>query len=65
MTWKKHPGIWFSLYAMETIFLLSVIFPLNDWVSPLVERCVLFVWSAFMFYGVVYYHAKWAEKLAS
>lgn len=59
---KKHPGIVFSLWSLETVFLLSILMALVDW-KPYVEGSILFVWSAFCFYFVTYYHAKWVIEI--
>jgi hypothetical protein len=60
---KKHPGIWFTVYAIEVSFLFGLMLRLLN-LPREIEGSAKFVWISMMFYGFVYYHAKWVEKLA-
>lgn len=57
---RKHPGIWFTLYAFELWFWLSLVLTLYHvkYISA-----VMFAVSAMLFYFIVYYHAKWLDGL--
>jgi len=60
VTWNKHPGIWFTLYSFELWFFLSLVLTIHK-----VEHisAIMFGVTSMLFYFVVYYHARWIEKL--
>lgn len=60
MTWKKHPGIWFTLYSFALWFWLSLL--LTVYHVKFISAIMVGV-SALLFYFVVYYHARWMDKL--
>jgi hypothetical protein len=65
MNWNKHPGIWFSLWAFETIFFLSLIFALlnlNE-VQENLSRLFMRVWIYWCFWWITLYHVRWLEKV--
>lgn len=62
MTWQRHPGIWFTLYACETVFLLAVLSAITDFLHPRIEGSIQFAWAACMLWGVTHYHGRWVEK---
>ena len=60
MTWKSHPGIWFTIYAFELWFFLSLVLTMYK-----VEHisAIMFGVTSMLFYFIVYYHAKWLDGL--
>lgn len=62
---KKHPGIWFTLWSFETLFLLGLLFPLLDldefeWnVSQLFWR----VWLYMCTWFITVFHIRWIENM--
>lgn len=61
MTYKRHPGIWFIIWSIDTTFLIALglsVIGADDFIA----RNVLLAWSAMVFYGLVYYHGKWIEN---
>ena len=61
-SYKYHPGIWFTLYAFESWFWFSLTLTLYHVPYPYISS-ILFFWTAMMFYGIVYYHARWLDTL--
>lgn len=58
---KKHPGIWVTLYGIETTLLLSFGLHMMD-IDDRIVNGIVFFWGAMMFWFMVYYHVKWIEK---
>lgn len=59
---KTHPGIWFTLWSVEFLFLLGFAVSMLNmqlWIRNSIE----FFAGAICFYGMVYYHVKWIQKL--
>lgn len=61
MTYKRHPGIWFFIWSIDTTFLLALSLSAIR-AHEFVARSILLVWAAMIFYGLVYYHGKWIEN---
>jgi hypothetical protein len=59
---KKHPGIWITLYGLETIFLISFILHMTDWDIRIINS-IIFFWGSMVFYFVIYYHVRWLDKV--
>jgi hypothetical protein len=59
---KKHPGIWFSLWTIETLFLLSLWFGLIE-APRVISGSILFLWCAICTYWVVVFHVRWIMKI--
>jgi hypothetical protein len=58
---KKHPGIWFTLWTIETLFLLSFLFPMLG-VPRIIYGNILFFWWAMCVYWIMVYHIRWLES---
>jgi hypothetical protein len=65
MTWRKHPGKWFSLWSIETAFLLALAFALLDLdrTQYYLSQLFLRVWIYFCFWWITLYHVRWLEKI--
>jgi hypothetical protein len=58
---RKHPGIWFTLWAYTTIFLLS------GWLSYIglnrkLFYIVIFIWSSVCVFWITTFHTRWLKK---
>lgn len=62
MTWKRHPGIYFFIYSLDSIFLMALMFSMTNYLPIIIENSILFFWSAMMFYGMVYYLMLWVDE---
>jgi Kef-type K+ transport system membrane component KefB len=60
---KKHPGIVFTWFGIETWILLALSLNGNNWFPWIVDRYILFAYGAMLFYFIVYLHGQWIEKL--
>jgi hypothetical protein len=58
---KKHPGIWFTLWTLETLFLLSFLFEMHG-ISRTIRSPILFFWWAMCVYWITVYHVRWLES---
>lgn len=57
---KKHPGLWFTLWAIEITFLLGIaVSGLHT--SERIVRLGLVMWLALVFWAMTYYHGKFLE----
>jgi len=61
MSYRNHPGIWFTLYAIVTTFLLRLLFATLN-IAVILENSIMCFWTAMMFFGVVCYHRLWIER---
>jgi hypothetical protein len=59
---KKHPGIWFSLWAGITIFLLSFELAMLN-VNDAVFRIIIFFWSGECMIWIIHFHCNWLEAI--
>lgn len=64
-SWRNHPGIWFSLWAFETIFFLSLIFAILDLneMERNLSQLFMRVWMYWCFWWITLYHVRWLEKV--
>jgi hypothetical protein len=62
---KKHPGIWFSLWTIETLFLLSLEFGLLDLTEFQFRLSQLFlrIWLYLCAWWITVFHVRWLTKL--
>ena len=59
---KNHPGIYFTLWSMVTIFLLSfelAMLGIAEWIY----RYIMILWSGECLIWIIHFHTKWLEKL--
>lgn len=59
---RKHPGIWFTLWAMETLFLITFLIVVWDKFYDIRYRYFLFIWGSMCFFYMTYFHGKWIEN---
>lgn len=59
---KKHPGIWFTLWSIETLFILGFLSVYWDKFSDIWYRYFIFLWASICFFFITYFHGKWIEK---
>lgn len=58
---KKHPGIWFTLWTLETLFLLSFLFEMYG-TPRMIRSPILFFWWSMCIYWIMVYHIRWLES---
>lgn len=65
MTFRKHPGIWFTLWTGVTLFLWLFLFaniPMNQFQYNL-SQLFIRVWYLVCVWWIIYFHVQWIEKL--
>lgn len=59
---RKHPGIWFPIWAFEISFFLGV-FMASTHIPEHVVRIIFIVWLAFVFWVITYLHGRFVEAM--
>jgi len=58
---KKHPGIWFSLWTVITLFLLGFEFAMVE-IPRWISGSIVFFYGSICFFWLVVFHIRWIES---